>query len=145
VLLTPGEGPPTPAASIGDVPVFEGNTGTRTAGFLLTISPMSSSASTVAYTTSNGTAAAGTDYDAVSATVTIPAGRTTWAVYVTVRADRRREPDEVFHVNLSNASGATIADGQAAGTIRNDDKWTTNGRPKGSRSIPHDCDPDAPR
>lgn len=54
--------------------------------------------------------------------VTIPAGRTTWAVYVTVRSDRKREPDEVFYVNLSNANGATIADGQGAGTIRNDDK-----------------------
>ena len=37
VLLTPGEGPPpTPAVSIGDVTVFEGNTGTWNAGFLLT-------------------------------------------------------------------------------------------------------------
>jgi hypothetical protein len=54
--------------------------------------------------------------------VTIPAGRTTWAIYVTVRGDRKREPDELFYVNLSNATGAAIADGQGAGTIRNDDK-----------------------
>ena len=43
-------------------------------------------------------------------------------MYVTVRGDRKREPDEVFYVNLSNANGATIADGQGVGTIRNDDK-----------------------
>lgn len=123
VLLTPGDGPPpTPAVSIGDVSVFEGNVGTRTAGFLLTISPMTSSAVTVSYSTASGTATAGGDYDASSGTVTIPAGRTTWAVYVPVRGDRKREPDEVFYVSLSNASGATIADGQAAGTIRNDDR-----------------------
>ena len=131
VLLTPGEAPPpgegpppapVPAVSIGDVSVFEGNTGTRSAGFLLTISPMTSSAVTVAYSTANGTAVAGSDYDAVSGTVTIPAGRTTWAVYVTVRGDRKREGDEVFSVNLSSPGGATIADGQGVGTIRNDDK-----------------------
>jgi hypothetical protein len=39
-----------------------------------------------------------------------------------VKGDRKREPDEVFYVNLSNASGATITDGRRAGTIRNDDK-----------------------
>jgi probable HAF family extracellular repeat protein len=122
VLLTPGQGPPpTPTVSIGDAFVFEGSTGTRSAGFLLTLSPMTTNAITVSYSTTNGTAAAGTDYNATSGTVTIPAGRTTWAVYVTVRGDRRREPDEVFYVNLANASGGTIADGQATGLIRNDD------------------------
>jgi probable HAF family extracellular repeat protein len=40
VLLTPGEGPPPmPQVSIGDATVFEGNTGSWTAGFLLSISP----------------------------------------------------------------------------------------------------------
>jgi probable HAF family extracellular repeat protein len=123
VLLTPGEGPPpTPAVSIVDAAVFEGNTGTWNAGFLLNISPMTTSPVTVAYSTANGSATAGSDYNAASGTVTIPAGRTTWAVYVTVRSDRKREPDEVFYVNLSNPNGATIADGQGMGTIRNDDR-----------------------
>src|SRR4030095_14063578 len=102
VLLAPGVGPsPTPAVSISDVAVFEGNSGAQNAGFLLTISPMTTSPVTVSYTTANGTATAGSDYDAVSGTVTIPAGRTTWAVYVAVRGDRKKEPDEVFYVNLS--------------------------------------------
>jgi probable HAF family extracellular repeat protein len=123
VLLTPSEGPaPTPTVSIGDVSVIEGNTGTRSAGFLLTVSPMTSSALTVSYSTANGTAEAGTDYDAASGSVTIPAGRTTWAVYVTIKGDRKREADEVFYVNLSKPVGVSIADGQGVGTIRNDDK-----------------------
>jgi probable HAF family extracellular repeat protein len=122
VLLTPGEGPaPTPTVSIGDVTVPEGATGTRTAALLLTISPMSSSPVTVSYNTADGTAVAGSDYDAGAGTLTIPAGRTTWSVAVTVKGDRKKEKDEVFLVNLSNATGATIADGQGAGTIRNDD------------------------
>jgi uncharacterized membrane protein len=123
VLLTRTDGPPpTPAVSIGDVAVFEGNTGTRSAGFLLTISPMTSSPVTVSYSTANGTAVAGSDYTATSGTVTIPSGRTTWTVYVTVAGDRKREPDELFYVNLSNPGGATIGDSQGVGTIRNDDK-----------------------
>jgi probable HAF family extracellular repeat protein len=125
VLLTPGQGPaptPTPTVSIGDATITEGNTGTRTAGFLLTISPMPTSAITLDYSTADGTAAAGTDYDGATGTLTIPAGRNTWSVNVTVRGDRKREPDEMFYVNLSDAGGAAIADGQGAGTIRNDDK-----------------------
>jgi Calx-beta domain len=123
VLLTPGVGPPpTPAVSISDASVFEGSSGAQNAGFLLTISPMTTSPVSVAYSTANGTATAGSDYDAVSGTVTIPAGRTTWAVYVTVRGDRKKEPDEVFYVNLLKPNGATIADGQAVGIIRNDDR-----------------------
>ena len=123
VLLTPGDGPPpTPSVSIADASLFEGNTGSWSAGFLLNISPMTTSPVTMAYSTADGTAIAGSDYNAVTGTVTIPAGRTTWAVYVTVRSDRKREPDEMFYVNISNPNGATIADSQAAGTIRNDDR-----------------------
>jgi probable HAF family extracellular repeat protein len=123
VLLTPGQGPPpTPAVAIADTFVFEGSSGTQNAGFLLNISPMTTSPVTVGYSTANGTATAGSDYNAASGTVTIPAGRTTWAVYVTVRGDRKREADEVFYVNLANPNGATIADGRGVGTIRNDDR-----------------------
>jgi probable HAF family extracellular repeat protein len=123
VLLTPGQGPaPTPAVSIGDVTIVEGNTGTWNAGFLLNVSPMTTSPVTLAYSTANGTATAGSDYNAASGTVTIPAGRTTWAVYATVRSDRKRELDETFYMNLSSPTGATIADAQGKGTIRNDDR-----------------------
>ncbi len=123
VLLTPSDGPaPAPMLSIGDVAVTEGASGTRIASFLITISPMAGGDMTVGYSTANGTAAAGSDYDAAAGTLTIPAGRTSWAVSVTVRGDRKREADEVFFVKLSNATGAAIADGQGVGTIRNDDK-----------------------
>ena len=43
-------------------------------------------------------------------------------MYVNVVGDRKREADETFFVNLSNASGAIIGDGRGAGTIRNDDR-----------------------
>ena len=42
-------------------------------------------------------------------------------VALTVNGDTTLEANEAFLVNLSNASGATIFDARAAGTILNDD------------------------
>lgn len=67
------------------------------------------------------TAAAGGDYVTTSGTLTIAAGSTTGTIGVTVNGDTTVEPSETFTVNLSNASGATISDGQGVGTISNDD------------------------
>jgi hypothetical protein len=76
---------------------------------------------TIAYATGNGTAAAGSDYQAKSGTLTIPAGQSTGTITVLVNGDTTPEPNETFYVNLSGATGATIADGQGVGTILNDD------------------------
>ena len=64
------------------------------------------------------------DNDYVAKTLTsqiIPAGQTTYTFTVTINGDTTVEPDETFFVNVTNASGATITDGQGVGTIQNDD------------------------
>src|SRR5688572_18664369 len=123
VLLTPGTAPPpSPGVTIFDVSLSEGQSGTRTASFYVRLSFESASNVTFAYSTANGTATAGSDYDAKSGTLTIPAGQLIRTIDVTVRGDRKREPDEVFYMNLVNPSGATIVDGQGAGILRNDDR-----------------------
>jgi probable HAF family extracellular repeat protein len=123
VLLTPGSAaPPTPGITIFDVAVTEGQNGAKTVAFYVKLSFESASDVTVSYSTANGTATAGTDYNAASGTVTIPAGQLMRTIEVTVRGDRKREPDEVFFVNLAGSTGATILDGQAVGTLRNDDR-----------------------
>ena len=123
VLLTPGTAPPpSPGITLFDVSLSEGQSGTQTALFYLRLSFASSSDVTMTYSTANGTATAGTDYDATSGTVTIPAGQLIRSIAVTVRGDRKREPDEVFYLNLANPSGASIVDGQATGILRNDDR-----------------------
>ena len=48
-------------------------------------------------------------------------GQTSATVTVAVHGDSTPENDETFTVNLSGATGATIADGQGLGTIQNDD------------------------
>jgi hypothetical protein len=76
--------------------------------------------------TANGTATAGSDYVAKTTTgLRIPIGATSKTFMVTINGDTTAEPDETFTVNLSNASGATIADGSGLGTISNDDAVAT--------------------
>ena len=65
---------------------------------------------------------AGSDYTAASGTVTFPANSTApQTVTVPILGDTAVEPDETFVVNLTGPINATIADGQATGTITNDD------------------------
>lgn len=114
-------GTPLPTLAINDVTVTEGNSGTTTATFAVTLSTAATSAVTVNYATANGTATVGSDYVATSGALTFAAGQTTKAIAVTINGDTTIEPNETFVVNLSAASGATIADAQGIGTITNDD------------------------
>jgi hypothetical protein len=110
-----------PTLSISDTVVAEGNAGTSVATFTVALSAARTSTVTVGYATANGTATAGSDYAAQSGTLTFAAGQTTKAIAVVVNGDTAVEPNETFAVNLSAASGATIADGAGVGTITNDD------------------------
>ncbi|MBA2383242.1 MAG: hypothetical protein H0V68_01055, partial [Actinobacteria bacterium] len=109
--------------SINDATVTEGNAATTTASFTITLSaPAPAGGVTFDIATQDGTAAAGSDYVARSLTgQTIAAGSTTSTFDVTVNGDTTYEPNETFLVNVTNVSGATVADGQGQGTITNDD------------------------
>src|SRR5262249_43260450 len=50
-------------------------------------------------------------------------GQTSKTVTITVHGDVKFEADETFFVNLSNASGAVIGDGQGVGTIVDNDPY----------------------
>ncbi len=75
----------------------------------------------VDYATSDGTAAAGSDYTARSGTLTFTAGETSKMVSVPVLDDAHDDGGETLTLTLSNASGARIDDARATGTIDNDD------------------------
>jgi Calx-beta domain len=63
------------------------------------------------------------DYAANAGTISFVPGDTSETVTVQVNGDATVEANETFNVNLANATGnATIADGQAVGTILNDDR-----------------------
>jgi hypothetical protein len=103
--------------SVGDVTITEGNTGTQTATFTVTLSAASNQTITVAYGTANGTATVGSDYQDIIGTLTFAPGETTKTINVLVNGDRVAEPIETFFVNLSNPTNAAITDGQGVGTI----------------------------
>jgi hypothetical protein len=115
--------PTSPTLSVNDVTVAEGDTG-AIAVFTVTLSEARNFSVTAQYITSNGTASAGSDYEAVSGTVTFAPGQTSRTITVPVVGDDAPEPNETFFVNLSNATGGAIADAQGQGTITDDDAPT---------------------
>ncbi|WDI93765.1 putative Ig domain-containing protein [Xanthomonas campestris] len=116
-----------PSLSIDDVSVNEGNSGTTTATFTVTLSAASGQTVSVNYASADGTATAGSDYVARSGTLTFAPGTTAQGVAITVNGDTAVEPNETFSVGLSGASNASIARATGAGTILNDDVVVTVG------------------
>jgi hypothetical protein len=110
-----------PRVSVHSTSVTEGNTGTAGAVFSVTLSAASDQAVTVAYSTADGSAAAGSDYAAATGTLTFAPGQTSKAVTVAVTGDTRDEYDEYFFLNLTDSSGAQIQGNSAAATIVDND------------------------
>jgi aryl-phospho-beta-D-glucosidase BglC (GH1 family) len=113
--------PPLPAISAGDVTVTEGNSGTSSAVFTVRLSAAGAQPVTVAYTTADGTALASSDYLPVSGTLTFAPGVTALTVSVPIIGDLIPEPTETFRLVLSQPTNATLAVGQATGTILDND------------------------
>jgi CSLREA domain-containing protein len=117
-----------PTVSIGDVTLAEGSSGgTTNFSFLVTLSVQSASNVDVTYSTADGTATGGSDYVTVlNGNLSIPAGQTSGHIVITVNHDTVYEANETFFVNITNATNATINDGQGLGTINNDDPQLTS-------------------
>ena len=112
---------PESALSVADATVSEPGAGqTATLDFVVTLAPASSATVTVDYATADGTAAKGSDYTETKGTLTFTAGETAKTVAVPVLADSLDDGGETLTLTLSNASGATLSDSQATGTITND-------------------------
>jgi hypothetical protein len=112
-----------PRITIKDASTTEGNRGTKVLTFTVTLSSVYDAPVTVNFATSNGSATtADKDYVAKSGTVTFSANQTTQTISITIDGDKRREPNEFFYVNLSDATNAYIEDDLGVGTILNDDK-----------------------
>jgi hypothetical protein len=129
-LIEPLESRYAPASlSIGDVSIDEGTGGTKIFSFKVTLDGDITSSISVGYITGDGTAkTSDNDYTAKSGFLTFspPIGGAEQVreqnISIVVTGDNKFEVDETFRVNLVNASeGVTISDGEAIGTIENDD------------------------
>jgi chitinase len=115
---------PTLALSVSNAWVIEGNTGTTTMNFTVSLSaPVPAGQTiTVNVTTANGTALAGSDYTALATTpLTFTAGQQTQIVSVIVACDTLMEKNETFSLKATGPVGATLADAAGIGTVVNDD------------------------
>jgi hypothetical protein len=110
-----------PTLAILDASALEGHKGATNLMMTVKRSGDSGNTVTVSYRTVDGTAKAKEDYTATSGTLTFQPGETSRTIRVSIKGDRKREPNEAFSVQLSNAVGATIEDGNATITILNDD------------------------
>ena len=116
--------------SINNVTHNEGNGGTTTYDFTVTLSNPSDTVTTVNYTTVDGTAVSTEDYTTNSGTLTFAPGETTKTITVLVNGDTKVELDEAFTVSLSNLvnNGRNITlpveTATGTGTITNDDAAT---------------------
>jgi uncharacterized repeat protein (TIGR01451 family) len=122
--LTPNGGPVTPTVNIGDVAAAEGNSGTTSFVFAVTLTqPAGAGGVVVTYSTQDNTATtADNDYQPViNGSLTIPETSSSGNTTILVTGDLNVEPNESFFVNITNATGATIGDSQGTGTINNDD------------------------
>lgn len=107
--------------SVGDAAVAEGNSGTSNLVFTVARVGNTDGSATVRYATTDGTASSPGDYAAAEGTLTFEPGVTSATITVQVVGDAAVESDETLTLALSSPTGGSIADGQAAGTIQNDD------------------------
>lgn len=102
---------PIPTVTTSDVDVVEATT--KNTGVFATVTVNLSDASStpvlVDYSTSDGTAVAGTDYKSTRGVLRIAAGKTSGTIRVRVLDDPDSTGDETFDVNLTSAIHATLA------------------------------------
>lgn len=110
-----------PKVSINDVTQAEGNSGTTSFNFTVSLSIASSQTVTVNYVADDGTAKSGSDYQGKMDALTFAPGETSKQVTILVNGDTQYEPDETFTVDLANPVNAILGKANGVGTITNDD------------------------
>jgi subtilisin family serine protease len=93
-------GPAVLSLPTTSIRVNEGNTGTKTIKVTVNLSKASDKDVTVNYTTLNGTARAGSDFESKSGTLTIPKGAKSVDVFFDIKGDKLDEEDETFQIRF---------------------------------------------
>ncbi|MHA3772755.1 Calx-beta domain-containing protein [Verrucomicrobiota bacterium sgz303538] len=104
---------------VGPVSIFEGDD-THAVTFTLRREGTSTEPLTVHYTTADGTAIAGDDYEAAVGDLTFAAGETQKTFTVNIKGDLIGEADETFKILLSGGEGFSTTTPETEITIKND-------------------------
>lgn len=108
-----------PKVSISDVSVSEASCSSQVATFTVTINAPFGKNGTVQFATADGTAVAGTDYTAVSGTLSFARGsKASQTITVPITDVLIPGANKTFYVNLSNAVNAIVTKSQGSGTIQ---------------------------
>lgn len=110
-----------PGMMIEDASLEEGNAGTSVLTFRVDLTEVQQEDATVDFSSSDGTATAGSDYQEASGTLTIPGGSVSGFVGIEINGDFTSEGDETLIVTLADPSNGTLLDETATGTILDDD------------------------
>lgn len=110
-----------PAVSVQEAAVAEGDSGTSTVEVEVTLSEPAVEEVTVPYSTADGTARAGSDYQATSGTLTFAPGEQRKTLPVTVFGDLEPESREIFLVTLGEPTGVVLGDPQAVVELRDEE------------------------
>ena len=124
-----GNEPAGPMVSVSEASVVEGALDSTTSvTFTLTLAEASDQATSVDYTTQDGTATSGEDYTALAGTLNFTAGETSTTVTVDIVGDDTFEVDEYFALVLSNAQGLELNESSVGkGTIETDEDADSKG------------------
>uniref|UniRef100_UPI003750AA51 retention module-containing protein n=1 Tax=Undibacterium sp. TaxID=1914977 RepID=UPI003750AA51 len=103
------------------------NEASGTVSFTVVLSESSPASIVVNFTSANGSAVAGSDFTATSGSVTFASGETSKTITVPIANDRVFEGSEVFQVNLSTPTNATLGTSTASVVIKDDGTGTGGG------------------
>ncbi|GAA3335763.1 hypothetical protein GCM10020358_05320 [Amorphoplanes nipponensis] len=109
------------ALSVADATVVEGDRGTTSLVFPVTLTRPLSRPLTVCAGSVPGSARAGSDFEPYLGCEVVPAGATGLTFAVRVRGDTRAEPDERLTLVVAGLAAVRLADARATGTIIDDD------------------------
>ena len=110
---------PAPVILPANSGVIAPATGMTSLIFPVTLSTTSTSAVSVAYFTSDGSATAPGDYKATNGTLAFAPGQTAGTITVMVPGTTNVGPNKYFYLNLTNATGANLFSPQVTGAITN--------------------------
>lgn len=126
---TPPPPPPSgslPTITVSDATVAEGSNADTSVSVTVTMSAASSAFVSVDFATTDGTATfAGSDYWRMSGRLVFAPGETSRTLTATIVGDVVDENNEVFYIDLSNPSNATLSDARSTITVVDDDGSTT--------------------